>query len=86
MLFLLKSVVTMLIGAALCVLIVGFEYRDALPLMVTLVTMIGLLGFCLSLGYTVYTINTRLATAQQKLSRQTEQAWRTGTASEVIQC
>ncbi|UZE96237.1 response regulator [Alkalimarinus alittae] len=69
---LLKSILTMSAGASICVSIIGFEYRDTLPLISTLITSIGLLGFGLSLGYAVVKINTDLIKAQKKLSKQTE--------------
>jgi len=70
---LLKSVVIMAMGMGVGGSLYGFYYQETLPLIPTLIGAMGLLGFSISLGLTVYKINTNLVKAQRKLSKQTEQ-------------
>ncbi|MFD2230128.1 response regulator [Alkalimarinus sediminis] len=70
---LLQSMATMLAGTVCCAAIIGFEYRETLPLTATIITSVGLLGFGLSLSYAVVKINTNLLNVKLKLSEQAEQ-------------
>ncbi|WP_250655926.1 response regulator [Alkalimarinus coralli] len=70
---LIRCLITLIAGAALGTVFVGVHYQETLPLAGTIVAAVGLIGYSLSLGVTVYKINTNLVKAQRKLSQQAEQ-------------
>lgn len=70
---LIKCLISLIAGMLLASTTIDIHYQETLPLIGILVAAIGLIGYSLSLGVTVYTINTNLVKAQRKLSRQAEQ-------------
>ncbi len=70
---LIKCLVTLSAGMLVAWSTLDVQYLETLPLAGIIIAAIGLIGYSLSLGVTVYTINTNLVSAQRKLSRQAEQ-------------
>jgi len=70
---LLKSLPLMVVGMTIAGLLYGFYFLEELPLIPMIISVTGLVGFCISLGLTVYKINRDLARAQRKLLKQAEQ-------------
>lgn len=70
---LIKCMASLVAGVLLAIATIDIYYQATLPLLGILVSAIGLIGYSLFLGLTVYTINTNLVKAQRKLSSQAEQ-------------